>query len=157
MKRHSFLVRSLIVAIGMILLSGCNRLDGPSSAKPLRMKGPDGELLLSARYYPSPEDTPGCFEIIAHTDGQMVDDSFWLMLVGLNDTKPGAELKPERVSFSATWSSDSRNYTESYSGKMVLTEKTKTRVTIRMEDVHFKILYGEYILNGNLVATLAEE
>ena len=121
------------------------------------MKGPDGELLLSARYYPSPEDTPGCFEIIAHTDGKMVDDSFWLMLVGLNDTKPGAELKPERVSFSATWSSDSRNYTESYAGKMILTEKTKTRVTIRMEDVHFKILYGEYILNGNLVATLADE
>ena len=157
MKRHSFLVRSLLVAIGMILLSGCNRLDGPSSAKPLRMKGPDGELLLSARYYPSPEDTPGCFEIIAHTDGKRVDDSFWLHLVGLKDTKPGSELRPERVSFSAMFSSDSRNYTESYAGRMVLTEKTKTRATIRMEDVRFQILYGEYVLNGNLVASLAEE
>ena len=102
-------------------------------------------------------DMPGCFEVIAHTGGKMEDDSFWLFLVGLNDTKPGAELKPERVSFSALLSSDSRNYTESYSGRMVLTEKTKTRVIIRMEDVRFNILYGEYILNGDLVATILPE
>ena len=156
MKRPSCILYSLVLAIGMILLSGCNRLDGPSSAKPLRMEGPAGGLSLSASYYPSLEDTPGCFEIIAHTDGKKVNDSFWLFLVGLNDTKPGSELKPERVSFSAVFSSDSRNYTESYSGRMVLTEKTKTRMTIRMEDVRFNILYGEYILNGDLVAALAD-
>ena len=156
MKRPSFFVHSLIFVIGVFLLSGCNRIDSPSSAKPLRMKGPDGELKLGASYIPSSEDTPGCFEIIAHTDGKMQFDSIWLFLLGSNDTKPGSELKPERVSFSASLSSDSRNYTESYSGRMVLTEKTKTRVTIRMEEVHFNIHHGEYILNGNLVATLAD-
>ena len=156
MKRLSLIFDSLIFVIGVFLLSGCNRIDSPSSAAPLRMKGPDGELLLRASYYPSMEETPGCFEIIAHTDGKKVDDSFWLHLVGLKDTKPGSELKPEGVSFSAVFSSDSGNYTESYSGRMVLTKKTKIRVTIRMEDVRFKIKYGEYILNGNLVATLAD-
>ena len=120
------------------------------------MKGPDGELKLRASFFPSREDTPGCFEILAHTDGKLEFDSLWLVLIGPNDTKPGSELRPERVSFSASLSSDSRNYTGSYSGRMVLTEKTKTRVTIRMEDVHFNILHGEYILNGNLVATLAD-
>ena len=157
MKRRSFIFSSFVFAIGMILLSGCNRLDGPSSTKPFRMEGPAGKLSLSSSYHPSMVDMPGCFEIIAHTDGKMVDESFWLFLVGLNDTKPGAELKPERVSFSALLSSDSRNYTESYSGKMVLKEKTKTRVTIRMEDVRFNILFGEYILNGDLVATILPE
>ena len=158
MKRPSFILCSLVFAIGMILLSGCNRLDGPSSTKPFRMEGPAGKLSLRASYFPSIEDAPRCFEVIAHTDGKRVDDSFWLFLVGLNDTKPGAELKPESVSFSASLSSDSRNYTGSYTGRMILTEKTKTRLIIRMEDVRFNILYGEYILNGDLVATiLAEE
>ena len=157
MTRRSFIFSSLGFIIGMILLSGCNRLDGPSSAKPFRMEGPAGKMSLSSSYYPSLEDVPGCFEVIAHTGGKMVDDSFWLFLVGLNDTKTGAELKPERVSFSAVFSSDSRNYTQSYSGRMVLTEKTNTRVTIRMENVRFKIEYGEFILNGDLVATLAKE
>ena len=157
MKRRSFIFSSLGFIIGMILLSGCNRLDGPSSAKPFRMEGPAGKLSLSSCYYPSMEDAPGCFEVIAHTGGKMVDESFWLFLVGLNDTKPGAELKPERVSFSALLSSDSRNYTDSYTGRMVLTEKTNTRVTIRMEDVRFNILFGEYVLNGDLVATILPE
>lgn len=120
------------------------------------MKGPDGELKLRASYYPSLEEAPGCFEIIAHTDGKLEFDSLWLFLVGQNDTNPGSELKPERVEFSAGLSSDSGNYTSSYSGRMILKEKTKSRVTIRMEDVHFKIKHGEYILNGILVAPLAD-
>ena len=35
------------------------------------MKGPDGELKLRASFFPSREDTPGCFEILAHTDGKV--------------------------------------------------------------------------------------
>ena len=83
----------------------------------------------------------------------MVYESLWLFLCGQNDTKPGSELKPERVEFGAGLSSDSGDVTQSYSGRMVLAKKTDTSVTIRMENVHFKIKHGEYILNGNLVAT----
>jgi len=40
---------------------------------------------------------------------------------------------------------------------MILREKTKDRVVIRMEDVHFSILHGEYSLNGDLVAMVKDD
>lgn len=93
---------------------------------------------------------------MSHTDGKKVFDSLWLFMYISEETETGSAFEPERLEFSAGLSSDSRNYTHSYSGRMVLTEKSKTRVIIRMENVRFKILYGEYILNGDLVAPLTE-
>jgi len=56
--------------------------------------------------------------------------------------------------FGLPLSSDSRDYVHSFSGKMILKEKTGSRAVIQMKDVHFKILHGEYVLNGDLVATV---
>lgn len=117
----------------------------------LTLTGPDGELRMMADYIPMPKDRPGCFEIIAHTDGKDVFTSLWLICCVDNNTRVGEELKLERVDFCAALSSDSRNYATSFTGRMILKERTMGRVVIGMEDVHFSILHGEYVLNGDLV------
>ena len=144
-------------------LAGCNMSregadaagdDTASVAVPgneLKLTGPDGELRMMADYIPMPEDQPGCFEIIAYTDGKDVFTSLWLICCVSNDTRVGEELKLERVDFCAALSSDSRNYATSFTGRMILKERTMGRVVIGMEDVHFSILHGEYVLNGDLV------
>ena len=106
---------------------------------------------MMADYIPMPKDRPGCFEIIAHTDGKDVFTSLWLICCVDNNTRVGEELKLERVDFCAALSSDSRNYATSFTGRMILKERTMGRVVIGMEDVHFSILHGEYVLNGDLV------
>ncbi len=152
MKWPLLKLSSLILAIGVSFW--CSRSDVPSSESTLLINGPDGGLSLSSNYYPTLEDVPGCFEVISHTNGSGVFDSLWLMMCVYNVSEPGSELSLERVSFSAALSSDSDNYTDSFTGKMILIERSDTRVVIRMEDVHFKISHGEYTLNGDLVATL---
>ena len=112
---------------------------------------------LTATYHPFPSDIPGCFGVISHTDGKDVFSSLWLDLYANDDVKPGDELKPERLMFGASLSSDSRNYANSYTGRMILKEKTMDRVIIRMDNVRFSILHGEYTLNGDLVALVKEE
>lgn len=123
-----------------------------SGLTPFEMNGPDGPMKLTASYYPSPSDVPGCFGVISHTDGNSVFSSIWLDFYAKDDVKPGEEILPQKLMFGASLSSDSRNYAHSYSGKMILKEKTKDRVVIQMDDVHFSILHGEYTLNGDLVA-----
>ena len=117
----------------------------------LTLTGPDGELRMMADYIPMPKDRPGCFEIIAYTDGKDVFTSLWLICCVDNNTRVGEQLKLERVDFCAALSSDSRNYATSFTGRMILKERTMGRVVIGMEDVHFSILHGEYVLNGDLV------
>ena len=123
---------------------------------PLAITGPDGKMELHATYYPSPSDVPGCFGVISHTDGKDVFSSMWLDFYAKDDVTPGEELHFENLMFGAPLSSDSRNYANSYTGRMILKEKTRNRVVIRMEDVHFSILHGEYTLNGDLVATIKD-
>ena len=144
-------------------LAGCNMSregadvtgDNPASVavlgNELKLTGPDGELRMMADYIPMPKDQPGCFEIIAYTNGKDVFTSLWLICCVKNDTRVGEELKLERVDFCAALSSDSRNYATSFTGRMILKERTMGRVVIGMEDVHFSILHGEYVLNGDLV------
>jgi len=142
-----------------ILLSLLSLAGGCASSQIhlLKMDGPDGTMELTATYYPFPSDIPGCFGIISHTEGRDVFSSLWLDFYAKDDVKAGEELKPENLMFGAPLSSDSRNYTNSYTGKMILREKTKDRIVIRMEDVRFTILHGEYTLSGDLVALVKKE
>ncbi len=150
MKRPLF---HILLLLSLFFAVGC----ASSRILPLEMEGPDGKMVLSAAYYPVPSDIPGCFGVISHTGGRDVFSSLWLDFYAKDDTKPGEELKPERLMFGASLSSDSRNYAHSYTGRMVLKEKTRDRLVIRMEDVRFSILHGEYTLNGDLVARVKEE
>ena len=135
-----------------ILFAGCRQ-----ETIPLVFEGPDGPMTLTATYYPSPSDVKDCFGVISHTEGRDVFSSMWLDFYAKDDIKPGQELCSEILMFGAPLSSDSRNYTNSYTGKMILREKTKDRIVIRMEDVRFTILHGEYTLSGDLVALVKKE
>lgn len=150
MKR---LLPTILLLLSLLFTSGCASV----RTVPLEMSGPDGEMELKATYYPSPSDVPGCFGVISHTDGRDVFSSMWLDFYARDDVKPGEELHFENLMFGAPLSSDSRNYANTYTGRMILREKSKERVIIRMEDVHFSILHGEYTLNGDLVATVNDE
>ena len=155
--------RIVLFMVMLLGLAGCNMSrevadaagDDPTLVavldNELKLTGPDGELRMMADYIPMPEDQPGCFEIIAYTDGKEVFTSLWLICCVSNDTRVGEELKLERVDFCAALSSDSRNYATSFTGRMILKERTMGRVVIGMEDVHFSILHGEYVLYGDLV------
>ncbi len=155
--------RNVVMFVMLLGLAGCNMSrEGADAAgddtasvavqdNELKLTGPDGELRMMADYIPMPKDQPGCFEIIAYTDGKDVFTSLWLICCVSNDTRVGEELKLERVDFCAALSSDSRNYATSFTGRMILKERTMGRVVIGMEDVHFSILHGEYVLNGDLV------
>ena len=111
-------------------------------------------MTVSAHYLPvQTSDDPGCFEVIGRTNGRTVYTSLSLFLVASHTAKPGEELKPERLHFGAYLSSFSGDYTSSYSGKFYLKEKTDEKIVIRMQNVHLMIAHGEYVLNGDLVAT----
>jgi hypothetical protein len=163
-KKMEISGKCVLFLVILLFLAGCNRsregADAVGDEQPtsvivrgneLTLKGPDGELRMSADYFPMPADLPGCFEVIAQTDGKDVFTSLWLICCVHNDTRVGEELKLERVDFCAALSSDSRNYASSFTGRMILKERTRERVVIGMEDVHFSILHGEYVLNGDLV------
>ena len=161
--RYDMYFRNVLLFVILLSLAGCNMSrDGADATEDdrtsvvvqgneLTLTGPDGELRMSAEYFPMPEDQPGCFEIIAHTDGKDVFTSLWLICCVYNDTRVGEELKLEHVDFCAALSSDSRNYATSFTGRMILKERTMGKVVIGIEDVHFSILHGEYALNGDLV------
>lgn len=150
MKR---LLQSVLIIAAVLTFSvGCESNVYPI---PFEMTGPDGPMKLTAVYYPSPSDVPGCFGVISHTDGKDVFSSIWLNFYASDDVKPGEKLRFESITFGAPLSSDSHNSTNTYTGKIILKEKTKNQVVIRMEDVHFSILHGEYTLRGDLVATFS--
>lgn len=135
-----------------LLFAGCRQ-----ETIPLVFEGPDGPMTLTATYYPSPSDVKDCFGVISHTEGRDVFSSMWLDFYAKDDVKPGQELCFENLMFGAPLSSDSRNYANSFIGKMILREKSKDRIVIRMEDVRFTILHGEYTLSGDLVALVKKE
>ena len=135
-----------------LLFTGCRQ-----ETIPLVFKGPDGPMTLTATYYPNPSNVKDCFGVISHTEGRDVFSRMWLDFYAKDNVRPGQELCFENLTFGAPLSSDSRNYTNLYTGKMILREKTKDRIVIRMEDVRFTILHGEYTLSGDLVALVKKE
>ena len=119
---------------------------------PLTFSGPEGTMKLEGSFVPSPTDVPGCSGVITHTDGKDVYTLLFLSFYFSDTTSVGSELQLERFRFSAPLSSNGREYTDSYTGKMVLKERSADRVVISMEDVHLSIAHGEYTLNGYLAA-----
>ena len=137
------------------LTTGCgnNSSKNLSENIPFEMSGPDGKMKLTAIYHPFPSDVTGCFGVFTHTEGDDVFDNIWLEFYAKDDIKVGKVLNFEYIMFSVPLSSDSGDYTYYFSGKMILKEKTKEKVVIRMKNVCFGIHHGEYRFNGDLVAT----
>lgn len=138
----------------ILLIAGCTEGFGDSAFKELSVNGPDGKMEFTTVYYSSPLDIPGCSGVLCHTNGKDVFSNIWLSFYFNDNTPLGGELQLERLSFGAGLSSDIREYTSTFTGKMELREKTDSRVIIYMDDVHFKIQHGEYVFNGNLVAKI---
>ena len=123
---------------------------------PLILTGPDGVMTLTASYLPSPSDVPGCEGIISHTSGKNVWNSIWLDFYFQDTTPVGGELQLERFWFGAALSSNSNNFAHTFTGKMILKERSAKRVVISMEDVRLSIAHGDYKLNGYMVAKAAK-
>ena len=155
MKR--FVSQFFILLAILSLTTGCGRnskgSNNLSENIQFEMSGPDGNMKLTAIYHPFPSDVTGCFGVFAHTEGDDVFSNIWLDFYAKDDIKVGDVLRFEYIMFSAPLSSDSSDYTYYFSGKMILKEKTKEKVVIRMKNVCFGIHHGEYRLNGDLVAT----
>ena len=153
MKKAFF---SGILALTVLLIAGCTEGFGfgGSVFKELSVNGPDGKMEFTTAYYSAPLDVPGCSGVICHTNGKDVFSNIWLSFYFNDNTPLGGELQLKRLNFGAGLSSDIREYTTTFTGKMVLGEKTDSRVIIYMDDVHFKIQHGEYVFNGNLVAEI---
>ena len=161
-------MKKILAALCMagLLCSACFslNLDGDDEAvdgidltlNPLLLTGPDGVMTLTATYDPSPSDVPGCSGVISHTSGKDVWDSLWLSFYFTDTTPVGGELLLERFGFSAALSSNSYNHTNSFTGKMILKERSEKRVVIAMENVSLSIAHGDYKLNGYMVAKVAK-
>ena len=157
MKRLLF-----VICLAELLCPACSFLnpDGADDSidlvemmqNPLTFSGPEGTMKLEGSFIPSPSDVPGCAGVITHTDGKDVYSFLWLSFYFFDTTSVGSELQLERFHFGAMLSSNSREYTDSFTGKMILKERSTHRVVISMEDVHLRIAHGEYTLNGYLVA-----
>ena len=156
MKR--VLLFSLIAFAVLLGFSGCSAMkaddDDVGIDTPLILEGPDGEMPMSfVAYYPDPTGEPeDTFRVIAHTGGKLVFDSLWLTFSVFDNTKVGKELNLRSLNFGAPASSDSRNYTDTFTGRMILKEKTPDKVVIQFKHVRLSIAHGNYHLNGTMVA-----
>ena len=161
-------MKKILAALCMagLLCTACFslNLDGDDEAvdgidltlNPLMLSGPDGLMFLSATYDPSPSDVPGCSGVISHTSGKKVWDSLWLSFYFTDTTPVGGELQLERFWFGAALSNNLNNFAHTFTGKMILKERSEKRVVIAMEDVRLSIAHGDYKLNGYLVAKVAK-
>jgi hypothetical protein len=144
----------------MLMAAGCNNewkeLASSHIDITVELQTPEGPLPLQASYHPQPTDVPGCFQVIAHTNGKNVYNNLWLSFCVYDDTPIDGELQLERLNFGAVLSSNSQEYTQTFTGKMTLASRTNYGVAINMDNVHFKIAHGEYVLNGILVAKVAQ-
>ena len=88
----------------------------------------------------------------AWSGGRMSYNMFFLSIYfqDVDGMKVGETLKPSRVSFSLPASSDSRNYTDEYSGKITLADKGEEYVILDFHKVGFHIGQGDYLIDGYL-------
>lgn len=153
---HTFIAIATIAAIAVLAtFSGCSATPAEYNS-PATLHGPDGTMEFTSSYFPQPEDLPGCFLVLSNTGGKYVYDSLWLSLIINDNTAIGSELNLQRMRFSAAFSSSMDETTETFTGKMILKEKTADKVVIQMKDVRFSIAHGNYTLNGLLTACKQE-
>lgn len=155
MKR--VLLFSLIAFAVLLGFSGCsaqNPDDGTGLTSSLALEGPDGVMpIIFAAYYPEPTGEPeNSFRVIAHTGGRYVFDSLWLSFSAFDNSKVGKDLNLRSFSFMAALSSDSRNSTDTFSGRIILKEMTADKVVIQFKHVRLSIAHGNYHINGTMVA-----
>lgn len=76
---------------------------------------------------------------------------FWSLVFGKDSMMVGKEMDFQRVMFGILVSSDGRDYTDTFTGRIYLVGKADTGIVIQMKDVRFTIGKGTYRFNGQLV------
>ena len=96
---------------------------------------------------------------VASSGGRMVYDMFMLSIYfdSIDKMKVGETLKPSRVMFSFTASSDSNATTYSYQGKITLAGKGDDYVIFHFKKVRFSCSLGDYLTDGYLQCPLYDE
>lgn len=96
---------------------------------------------------------------MATTNGKTSADYFYFSALFYNSVlaaaAPGSEIKPSAINFSKPLSSNSRDYTNAYTGKIYLTENTGSYIALSFSDVTFKLSNLTYTFNGNIIFRIA--
>jgi len=167
MKRLCYL---LAIGIGLIALNSCDKATADNLDKdvPFTLTSPDGvtrtilskseegseALAFDEAFYMYPSDIDGCAWALAHTNGKMANDFFWLsMYLKDSSLKAGKEPVFERLSFGLPYSSNSFDYTGSFTGHIYVKEYSSKQLVLRYDHVVFEIAAGTYTLNGDLIYT----
>ena len=99
-------------------------------------------------------DKEGSIHLSAFSDGRMAHDSFYMSFYLKRDSlRPGKEPEFESILFCLPLSSDSRDFTYSFSGNIYLKEYSSEQVTLRFKETVFEIGKGAYRLDGDLTFT----
>lgn len=95
----------------------------------------------------------------AWSGGKMSYNMFSLSIYfqDIEKMKVGETLKPSHVMFSLPASSDSRDYTDEYSGKITLADKGEDYVILDFHKVGFSIGKGDYLVDGYLHCKLEDK
>ncbi len=158
------------LCFGLVALGSCDKISADRLSKdvPFTIKSPDGvtmtvlsksddtgnteDLVFSSAYFMEPSDIEGCIFTSAATNGRKVDDAIWLFMYLKEDSmKVGKEPEFERIDFGLFFSSDSRNYADTFNGHVYLKEHSSGQLVLRFDKVSFKLAAGTFTLNGDLV------
>jgi len=104
-------------------------------------------------------DKEGQSWFVASSGGKMVYDYFMLSIYfdSIDKMKVGDTLKPSSMLFIFPASSDSRARTDTYDGKITLSDKGDNYVILHFNKVRFDCLFGEYLTDGYLYCQLFDE
>ena len=158
------------LCLGIVAICSCEKISDERLSKdvPFTIKSPDGvtmtvlsksddtgnteDLAFSSAYFMEPSDIEGCVYTCASTNGKKVNDAIWLFMYLKEDSmKVGKEPEFERIDFGLFFSSDSRNYADTFDGHVYLKEHSSEQLVLRFDKVSFKLAAGTFTLNGDLV------
>lgn len=157
-----------ILAAAILLTVSCEEEDSPNSpfsAATIQFKSAEVEETIGfansfvIREVHNDGKYDGLSWLSANSDGRMAYDMFYLSFYfdQIDNVKPGTILKHVRSVFSFPASSDSRNYTTEYKGKLSLKDKGDDYVIIHFNNVKFSVAYGDYVFDGDLQCPLLDK
>ena len=104
-------------------------------------------------------DMDGQSWFVASSGGKMVYDYFMLSIYfdSIDKMKVGDTLKPSSMLFIFPASSDSRARTDTYDGKITLSDKGDNYVILHFDKVSVSCSFGDYVTDGYLYCPLFDE
>ena len=116
------------------------------------IKTPDGKTYLFERGTRMQSTTGFGF----HTSERKVYD-FFLLNLYLDGEVGTGNVSVARMELEMPFSSNSRDYSSQFTGKIGLVEVTDTEAIFLLKDVRYTLSHGEYVLNGKLTTSLTSK